>query len=201
MSAVSRVTGLTRAETYARIRALQKRGGLTHAQIGERLGLSVGGVRNLLNDPDGSKQRARRDRYRGTCRVCGVQTDGSNGRAAPDLCSTHLHELQHAERRWTQATVIRSFRRFHAETGRIPRATDAGLGLCESRVSSFSGARIREMEEVVVLGLVLPRPGTVQREFGTWAAALEAAGMEPSGGGGGTHRRSSYRKTNAEVRS
>lgn len=76
----------TRAELYEQYRDLQQQG-LTPRQIGERFGKSAQGVRNLLSDPDGSKQRARRSRYQGVCSDCGGPTDGANGRdKAPTRC-------------------------------------------------------------------------------------------------------------------
>ncbi len=68
----------TRSERLAQIQTL-KALGLTDQQVAADLGMSYGGVRNILNDPDGSKQRERRKRYQGTCSECGAPTHGSNG--------------------------------------------------------------------------------------------------------------------------
>jgi Homeodomain-like domain len=76
----------TRKERLAQIVELKAKG-LTYRQIAERLGLTQSGVRNIVNDPDGSKQRARRKRYQGQCIDCGEPTDGASGRAkAPMRC-------------------------------------------------------------------------------------------------------------------
>lgn len=57
-------------------------------KIAEHFDRSYGAVQTWLNDPDLSKQRARRARYQGTCEDCGARTDGSNGKAkAPTLCN------------------------------------------------------------------------------------------------------------------
>jgi hypothetical protein len=57
--------------------------GLFQREIAELLGARRGTVSVWLNDPDLSKQRARRERYRGTCTDCGAPTDGSNGPTKP----------------------------------------------------------------------------------------------------------------------
>lgn len=63
--------------------------GLLMRQIAERMGVAVSTVDSWLNDPDGSRLRARKDSYRGTCEVCGARTDGSAGRRAPTRCAHH----------------------------------------------------------------------------------------------------------------
>jgi hypothetical protein len=60
---------------------------LTKAQVAERFGMKASALRNLLSDPDGSKQRERRKRYQGRCVDCRGPTDGGNGRGkAPQRC-------------------------------------------------------------------------------------------------------------------
>ncbi len=75
----------TRAERLAQITNLRERR-LTDRETAAALGLTYSGVRNILSDPDGSKQRERRERYRGTCEDCGSKTDGSSGYNAPKVC-------------------------------------------------------------------------------------------------------------------
>jgi hypothetical protein len=76
----------TRKELVVQVAGLRA-DGLTYTQIGERLDRKPGSIRNLMSDPSGSKQRARRARYQGTCVDCGGPTDGANGREkAPLRC-------------------------------------------------------------------------------------------------------------------
>lgn len=133
---------------------------------------------------------AAKRRRRGVCEKCGGATkyNGHTVNGASRICAKCSAQANHDERHWTQTTIIRAFGRFLQETGRVPRAADA-MGPCESLVLSLSGRRIRELEMVRELGLVLPRPAAVRREFGSWSAALEAAGMPSSRGGSATHRR------------
>lgn len=133
---------------------------------------------------------AAKRRRRGVCELCGGETryNGNRINGPSSICAACNVKRNHEERRWTRETIVRAFRRFHAELGRQPTTADS-MGTCESLVLGLSGRRIREIEQVQELGLALPRPSAVYREFGTWAAALEAAGFTVSRGGGGTHRR------------
>jgi hypothetical protein len=89
---------VTRAERAQEAQALRDQG-LIYREIAERMGISRTYAAALITDPTGEKDRARKDSYRGTCRVCGVQTDGSNGRgAAPDECAACRHEREFGER-------------------------------------------------------------------------------------------------------
>ncbi len=134
--------------------------------------------------------RLAKQRRRGKCKVCGGETryNGVGVNGASDICASCSHEKQHEERKWTRERIIRAFQRFQAATGRTPRVSDK-QGIYESQVLRFSGTRIREFEQVQELGLVLPPHQFVKREFGSWAAGLAAAGMEPSRGGAKDHRK------------
>lgn len=136
---------------------------------------------------------AAKRRRKGVCERCRGETR-YNGKTVPGasrICSDCYREERYENRRWTRETIVRAFRRFQDETGRVPRAADA-MGPHESIVARLSGQRIRELELVRELGLVLPLPAAVRREFGSWNRGLEAAGMALSRGGGGTHRRRSF---------
>lgn len=53
--------------------------GLSGRQIAERLGRSHATIRSYFYDPDGSKARAVKERYRGSCECCGQPTGGGDG--------------------------------------------------------------------------------------------------------------------------
>lgn len=81
------------AEAIERRKALAARvtelwnGGMRQEEIGTLIGLRRSTISDLIRDPDGSRGRARKDSYRGTCRECGARTSGSNGPDnAPALC-------------------------------------------------------------------------------------------------------------------
>lgn len=66
-------------------------------EIADYMDVALQTVNDWLNDPDGSKLRARKDSYRGTCQDCGAPTDGSNGPdSAPTRCN-HCNGLRRAE--------------------------------------------------------------------------------------------------------
>ncbi len=136
------------------------------------------------------QSRLAKQRRRGKCKICGGETryNGVSSKGASHICAGCSHEKQHEERKWTRERIIRAFQRFQAATGRTPRVSDK-QGIHESQVLRFSGARIREFEQVQELGLVLPPSQFVKREFGSWAAGLAAAGMTPSSGGSTDHRK------------
>ena len=136
---------------------------------------------------------AAKRKRRGVCEKCGGETmyNGKTTNGPSKICAKCLAQQIHEERHWTRETIVRSFLRFHAETGRAPRALDS-QGLYESVCLRVSGRRISELEQVQELGLVLPNLAAVYREFGTWGSALDAAGMPRSRGGSPTHRKRSY---------
>lgn len=129
-------------------------------------------------------------RRKGICTVCGGETryNGHTVVGTSEVCGKCHRARQHEGRKWTQERIMRAFKRFRAETGRVPRCSDV-TGLCESQVLRLSGRRIREIEQVRELGLVLPPPQMVRREFGSWAAALTACGLATSRGGARDHRK------------
>ena len=56
-------------------------------EIADRLGLARSTVNKYRRDPEGERERARRERYRGRCRGCGRPTRGSDGPGrAPEWC-------------------------------------------------------------------------------------------------------------------
>jgi hypothetical protein len=148
----------------ARVRELRE-GGLLQREIQAELGISRSYVSELLDDPDGSKSRARKDTYCGVCNRCGGPTSGSEGRSAqPIHCAGCSRELQHEAKRWTREAVIAAIRQWNDVHGQPPKATDWN---CHGRDRSY------------------PPTSAVHRAnghnpsaaFDTWADAIEAAGF------------------------
>ena len=110
----------TRLEKYAEIRRMRGRG-YPVKKIAEILGMKPGGVSAIINDPDGSKQKTRRERYRGVCRECGKETDGSSGFNAPTLCAS-CHGK--STRVWTREMIIDAILRWAHEYGQPPVVSD-----------------------------------------------------------------------------
>lgn len=187
MSAFLFVKPKARIELAARaaeLRALGKRpreiGEVMAAEEGRAKPFSHKTVREWLNDPDGSKLKARKDSYRGTCVDCGARTDGSNGRAnAPERC----HPCRSAyDTIWTRETVIDAIRAFADRYGQQPTSWEWNPSLARLNGRDDFAARFTQDG-------CWPHTESVRGVFGTWNAAIEAAGFEPyAPGQRGPHR-------------
>lgn len=132
--------------------------GMTNAQIAATLGMSPSGLRSLINDPDLSKQRARRERYRRPCPRCGTLMDGSGGRKTqPEICFSCSRQEAHDSRFYTPEVIVERIQQWARAHGAPPSASDWLRTVPEGGVAV----------------------STVQREFGTWNAAIKAAGFDP----------------------
>ena len=78
---------MVRSEKVAMAQTLRAEG-LTNREIAGQMGVSIAAVKMWFWDTDGSKMKALREKYRGTCEKCGAPTCGSRGPAkAPRLCA------------------------------------------------------------------------------------------------------------------
>jgi len=179
----------TRIERAAMALSLRE-AGLTRAEIKETMGLSRSYVYSLFDDPDGSKERARKDGYRLPCPSCGNLMDGSNGLTnGPRLCLTCTMRANHDNRFWTRERCITAFGEFARRMGRNPSVPDS---MCRNGGSPSLSRRLsaERLAEIAAIpdDLSLPPCATVTREFGSWSAGLRAAGMNPGKGGSSSHR-------------
>jgi transposase len=142
--------------------------GLGFQEIADRLELPYKTVYNWITDPDGAKKRSRVDRYRVACIVCGNPTDGSRGRRGSDEEAVCKSCAGAHYRIWTRDAIVLAIQEWAAEHGRTPSAPAWTRSKC-------------------ILGDLLPATHYVVLVFGTWNAAIEAAGLElnPSGPVGG----------------
>lgn len=188
------VNGRTRAENVREALALHAEG-LTAREIGVRLGVKRSTAAAWVNDPDLTGQKQRRHRYAGTCADCGGPTDGSNGASkAATRCATCAAARTHDERPWTPEAIVGSFRAYHERYGRSPTATDT-WGFTPTGRIRLSAERLAE----IPAGHVLPQPSAVRREFGSWRAALEAAGLPANRPGGSPAHRTIRQRTAART--
>ncbi len=134
--------------------------GMTIRAIATEVGYSRQYVSDLLNDPDRLKLNARRASYAGVCEMCGAATDGSNGpESAPRHC---ISCAPVASRIWTHETILEAISVFVTENGRKPYSTDWLVSPLDPR---------------------FPYAPTVLRRFGTWNAAMQAAGLPTEAAG------------------
>lgn len=155
---------MTRAERHAQVKAL-KETGLTFNEIAAHLGLAKSTVTSAYYDPTGATARARKAHYSRPCIDCGAPLSGCNGHGpnAPLRCVACAHIEATV---WTRETVIAAVRQWADEHGGIPPvATDWNTSLAVS-----VGRPPRSLD--------YPAVPTVQRVFGSWHAAIIAAGFD-----------------------
>lgn len=156
---------MSRAEKVALIRwARDTFPELVDRERAQLIGMSLSAYYNLLGDPDGSKQRARRERYTGVCVDCGGPTDGSNGpRKTSKRCEACYRISQRAAKIWTAEAVVDAIRRYAAIHGRPPTSTD---WLHADPVNGYPARTSCYRSQ-----------WTASSPFATWADAIEAAGF------------------------
>jgi hypothetical protein len=111
-----------RAERAREIAHLRDAEGLSFREIASRLGLAISTAQIYYADPNGDRQRRRREDYRGTCRSCGRQTSGAQGRRnAPAYCADCSRRRR---RTWTEQDVLAAVRDWYALTGTPPTVPD-----------------------------------------------------------------------------
>ena len=152
-----------RAEQAATLKAQ----GLNGLQIAERMGISRSYAYSLLNDPDGSGERQRKTKYDGVCKDCGGRTVGDGG-LPPERCAPCSIEYQRSSAKWTKETIIAAIHEWVRLAGRAPAATDWNTGVAVTG----DRAALRRAGD-------WPATNTVVGKFGTWNAAIVAAGLEP----------------------
>lgn len=182
------VLGLTRAESSERVRRLVE-SGMTVPEAATELGVGRSAASSWLCDPDGAKQRARRASYAGNCLRCGAPTSGCNGIGqAPRFCRAHNPSQ---EQFWTQERVVQAIRKWHETYGQPPAACDWNVSPSQlARRTPEAAKRIVDRWEAGYW----PHVVTVIARFGSWSAAISAAGLTPRKRGGrgaqfGTSRR------------
>jgi hypothetical protein len=166
-----RTISLLRAAQIRQMRAA----GQTHREIADTLRIADSTVRQLATDPLGEKARALKETYRRPCPECGELMNGSDG---PNHPPPRCDYCQRAARvYWTEERIVEAFRAFAAAVGRPPSTTDAHR-LAPSTIQKMSPARRLELVETTRHRL--PPPAIVNRKFGSWTAALAAAGFPPT---------------------
>lgn len=157
--------------------------GKTAGEIAAVLGVSRSYAGALFGDPDGSKERARKASYAGTCQECGGRTDGSNGRDhAPTRCQSCQNEYQRSDEyafartKWTRERIIAAIRWWYDIYGEPPAVADWNPHRARHELGDED--RARRGEAAISAGRV-PWHTIVYSRFGSWNAAIRAAGFTP----------------------
>jgi DNA-binding CsgD family transcriptional regulator len=149
-----------RAELAARVAELRSEG-LIYREIAQRLGISTSYAGELVDDPSGQKVRRRKRRYDLVCVDCGGRVDGTAPGKMPNrdepVCIKCAGEHYAV---WTREAIIFAIQEWADEHGGIPPSAADWL-----RAHALSGP--------------VPVVNHVLRRFGTWNAAIRAAGFEP----------------------
>lgn len=144
--------------------------GLLLRQIALRMGIAKSTVSALLNDPNLAKHLERRRRYAGSCERCGAPTDGSGGPAAK--ASRHCRVCAPiAATKWTREAVVAAIQRFAERHGRQPSAVDFNPAQARALGKRSLSERFYEAGDY-------PAATSVVEVFGSWSAAIAAAGFE-----------------------
>jgi len=158
-----------RLEQAREIARLREREGLSFTEIGERLGLAPSTVRDYHRDPEAKRNRRNRERYRGSCELCGRPTSGGYGYDAPRHCAVCARAQS---RVWDHDRIVRAIREWHKLMGRAPTVPD------------WSPAHADEGHPGAVRFLAepgrWPSAATLREHFGSFSAALEASGVSPA---------------------
>lgn len=161
--------GIPRAERAREIARLRDAEELPFREIARRLGLAVSTVQIYYADPDGARQRRRREAYRGTCRSCGRRTSGAQGRRkAPAYCADCSRRRR---RRWTEQEIVAAVRDWYALAGTPPTVADWS----PAHAPAGHGGAMRYRAQPGRW----PSAALVARRFGSFPAAVRRAGLEP----------------------
>lgn len=139
-------------------------------EVAAELGCTISTISSAVsNANDPSRAAARRDRWRdrncaqGVCKSCGKETTAQRaGEAPPERCRPCYRDHVTAQ---TRTRIIDAIQAWHAKYGETPSARDWLLHAVRDR----SGANADGA----------PFTSEVQRAFGSWNAAITAAGFEP----------------------
>jgi hypothetical protein len=160
---------VTREEKVARAQELRAQG-LRLREIAAEMGYAVSTVQAWIKDPDRSAEIARKNSYSGACRDCGAATSGSNGPGkAPERCHACASALR---LEWSRQRIIESIRGWADRYGAPPAVTDWSPKMLRDP-SRRNAAELRLSDGV------WPNVSIIQRRFGSFNAAIEAAGFTP----------------------
>lgn len=157
--------------------------GWTQTQIAVELGISRSYAAALINDPDGSKDKQRKQRYAGVCVECGAPTSGSEGRVDNPRCGRCGSKAGAAKTAalytvWTPDLIVQRIQEWAKIYGEPPACTDWNPEQARRMNDPTRAQRFHDANHY------WPWFTQVINRFGSWNAAIEAAGFTPRHQGG-----------------
>lgn len=165
----------TRAQLAREVETLRGLGFLQR-EIADALGISRSYASELCIDPTGEAARARKDTYKDACVDCGAETSGSEGRRVEPRCvrCAAVKSALTDRTKWTAAIIIARIQEWADLYGEPPSGTD--WNPWSARNVLHDEDRARRFED----GLGhWPWFTLVVNRFGSFSAAIEAAGFAP----------------------
>jgi transcriptional regulator with XRE-family HTH domain len=165
---------LVRAREAAALRAK----GWPLGDIAMRMGISRSYAAGLLSDPDGSKDKKRKEKYAGVCVDCGGRTFGDSHTPALRCmaCSIEWRRREHPNVKWSKQRILEAFRWWNEEFGEPPSMSD--FNPYQTRDKFTSRKRHQRSSRLIAEGRV-PWFTTVIYQFGSWNEAMRQAGFKP----------------------
>jgi hypothetical protein len=168
-SRAERVAERSRAVRLARYYHNEQ--GIAVAEIATMLGRAPATISAYLYDPDGSRTRTVRRRYRGRCRQCGTSTWGAGPRSAATLCARCNGA---STRKWPPAQIEAALRAWVEMFDKPASSTDLSLTYARKAVTRDGGVRLRRLRDGWAGG-AWPAASVVQYHYGTVAHANRVA--------------------------
>lgn len=91
--------------------------GMMFKDIGQALGISTSLAHDYYSDPDGSKVRARKERYAFPCVECGAKTNPGGTDRGTGMCDSCARK---ASKVWTPEAITTAVKRWADEHGGVP---------------------------------------------------------------------------------
>ncbi len=144
---------------------------LTIAAIAARLHRRPSTISGYLYDPDGSKTKHVKARYRGVCSECGASTWGSGPGAHATLCASCNGR---ATAKWEKTVIEDALRAWAAMFGSPASSADLSTAHAKRAAPRDGGVRLARLHAGWAGGR-WPAASVVQYHYGTVAAANHAA--------------------------
>ncbi|MGA2164752.1 MAG: hypothetical protein ABSH36_09815 [Solirubrobacteraceae bacterium] len=145
--------------------------GLAVGEIAMLLGRAPATISAYLYDPDGCKNRAVKERWRGACSRCGASTWAPGPGNAATLCARCNGA---STRKWQSSQIEVALRAWHEMFGKPASSTDLSLAHARKAAAKDGGVRLRRLHAGWAGG-TWPSASVVQYHYGTVARANRLA--------------------------